>query len=312
MILPKLKKTYTGLYINQESISAALVAKRKKEFRVMQLCRASMPAETLRLSYRTKSIVNSDMFRKTVMAVTADLNKKKIDAGVSLPDELTKIFIQRYAEIPKTESATNKMIAWRMEKKLHTSLENAIISHSLIGQDANRDKILLVVIGMKDVIRDFELNLLEAGVHAKCVLPAGLNQLNFFISRLPSKGTIAFIGLFEYFFTFFVFEDSLLTFYHGTKKGLSDLNFFQDIDMIMRHYLNANPGKELEQLFVGSQVAFHRELSDVFNNLSNIDVHVMQEDTIIKIDDRSDKIDLEHDLSYYVPAIGAACSILKV
>ena len=310
MLLSKSKKTYTGLYISPESVSAARIEKGKKNFKVIQLCQAPMPEETIQLSYRTKNIVNPDIFRKTVKDVVAGLDKKISHIGLSLPNELAKLSIQRYAELPETESETNKMIAWRMEKRLHTSLKNTRISHALIGKEENGNNILLVIVGIKDVIREFEINLIETGIHSRCVLPSGLNQLNFFISRLPTKGTIAFLGLFEYFFTFFVFEDARLTFYHGTKKGFSDLNFFQDVDMLMLHYLNVKPGKKIEQLFVGTHVAFHRELKDVFNSLSNIDVHIMQEDTIIKTDNKSGKIDLKHDLSYYVPAIGAALSIV--
>ena len=309
MILPKFKRTYTGLYISKESVSAASIEKDKKGFTVTHLCEAPMPEETIRLSYRTKNIINKEIFRETVMGVVSSIDKKISHIGLSLPNEIIKLSIQKYAELPGTNFEINKMIAWRLEKSIHISAKEASISHSLIGTNKNGEKSLLAIVGIQDVIRQFEMNLLELGIHPKCILPSGLNQLNFFINRLPTIGTIAFLGLFEYFFTFFVFEDSKLTFYHGIKKGFSNLNFFQDVDMIMLHFLSANPDEKIEQLFIGTQVGFHRELEDVFNSISNIDIHIMHEDKIIDTCSKAGKLDSKHGLSYYVPAIGAALSI---
>jgi len=310
MILPEFKRTYTGLSISKESVSAARIEKDKKGFKVTYLCKVPMPEETIRLSYKTKNIINQDIFKKTVKSLVSGINKKQLYIGLSLPNEIIKLSIQKYAELPGTSSEINNLIAWRLEKSIHISAKNTSISHSLINTDKNGEKSLLSIVGIQDVIREFEMNLLELGIHAKCILPSGLNQLNFFINRLPTTGTIAFIGLFEYFFTFFVFEDSRLTFYHGTKKGFSDLNFFQNVDMIISHYLRATPDKEIEQLFIGAQVGFHRELKEVFNNISNIDVHIMDENKIIGTCNKLDKLASKHDLSYYVPAIGAAFSIV--
>lgn len=310
MILPEFKRTYTGLSISKESVSAARIEKDKKGFKVTYLCKVPMPEETIRLSYKTKNIINQDIFKKTIKNVVSGINKKQLYIGLSLPNEIIKLSIQKYAELPGTSSEINNLIAWRLEKSIHISAKKASISHSLINTDGNDKKSLLSIVGIQDVIREFEMNLLELGIYAKCILPSGLNQLNFFINRLPTTGTIAFIGLFEYFFTFFVFEDSRLTFYHGTKKGFSDLNFFQDVDMIISHYLRATPDKEIEQLFIGAQVGFHRELKEVFNNISNIDVHIMDENKIIGTCNKPGKLDSKHDLSYYVPAIGAAFSIV--
>ena len=310
MILPKFKRTYTGLYISKESVSAARIEKDKKGFKVTHLCEVSVPEETISLSYKTKNIINQDTFKKTVMSVVSMIDQKISHIGLSLPNEIIKLSIQKYAELPGTSSEINNLIAWRLKKSIHISIKELGISHFLINTGGNGEKSLLSIVSIKDVIREFEMNLLELGIHAKCILPGGLNQLNFFINRLPAIGTIAFLGLFEYFFTFFVFEDSRLTFYHGTKKGFSNLNFFQDVDIIISHYSSINPGKEIEQLFIGTQVGFHRELKDVFNNISNIDVHIMDENKIIGTSNKLGQPDVKHDLSYYIPAIGAALSIV--
>jgi Tfp pilus assembly PilM family ATPase len=198
------------------------------------------------------------------------------------------------------------MISWEMEKTLHFPMESTKISYHIIKNQREKDRQLLVTAGILDVISDYEDNLKKLKLLPKVIRPAGINQFNFYQAMLPEEGVIAFLGLYENFFTFFVFEDSKLEFYHGVKKGFSDLHFFQDIDMTMQHYYNINPDKEIEKLYVGSQVAFHRELRDVFKNLSNMDVSIIDESelitTIMDMDDPGERA----KLSSFASAIGAA------
>ena len=117
--------------------------------------------------------------------------------------------------------------------------------------------------------------------------------------------------MFENFFCLFVFEDARLTFYHGVKRGFSNLHFFHDVDMTMQHYLESNPGKRIERLSVGSQVGYHVELKEVLGNLIDIKLNILGEGDLIESD-----FDLSHPLerlklSSFASAIGAAQSLAK-
>jgi len=342
----KFQKILTGLDIDRDSIKVARIEKESNGWKLVQCASASFPEETVKLSFKAINIIDADRFLDTVKRAMKladgevsqiektftdffEVRKKFIPqkfydiinrtinllspipgVGLSLPNETIKIAIQEYGDLPGSRIEIDKMIAWKTAKSLHFSMEDTKISHCMIGEGLTGEKRLLVTIGMKNVINKFEQNLTRLKINAKVIRPAGINQLNFFINHLPSKGVIAYIGLFEYFFTFFVFEDAHLAFYHGVKKGFSDLQFFQDVDLVMSYYQRENPGKMIEKLCIGSHVGFHKELKEVFGNLSEIDVQIIDENRLINTDHNLVKFKKGENISHYISAIGAAQSLV--
>ena len=343
MIFSKIKRILTGLHIDRESIKMAQITREQNTWRLLRCQSVPMPDMTLKLSYKAKNIIDLKRFADTInnSLKTADKDffyfgetpeiynklKKLIDSshassiykkvmnmpvtkslhiGLSVPNEIVKMAIQEYGDLPKSKRDVDKMVAWRTEKSLLLPAKETVISHDIIGNGLQGNQRLLAIVGMKNVIYDLEKNLIKLGVNPKVIRPAGINQLNFYIQHLPSKGTIAFMGLFEYFYTFFIFENAQLAFYQGIKKGFSDLHFFQDIDIIMSHYQRENTNKKINKLYIASHVGYHQELKEVFQNISAIDVIVMDERNFIKTEPNS----RPEQLSHYVAAIGAAQSLV--
>ena len=81
--------------------------------------------------------------------------------------------------------------------------------------------------------------------------------------------------------------------------------------MTMQHFLNAHPDNEVENLYIGTQVAFHKEIEDVFKNLSDINTIIMDESRQIKIASEKDEKSERENISYFISAIGAAQSLLQ-
>ncbi len=73
--------------------------------------------------------------------------------------------------------------------------------------------------------------------------------------------------------------------------------------MAILHYLNENPDKQIEKIFIGSQVGYHQELKDVLRSIINIDTHIIKENI-----SHSEVKGLKN-LSSYTSAIGAAQSL---
>lgn len=304
------RKILTGLDISGDSVKIARIEKGKNSFRLISCHSLPLPQDTIKFSFKTKNIINPDLLREIINKALGQIDGVVSVVGLSIPNEITKILIQEYKNLPESKQEIKKIIAWKTEESLHISARNTKISYDLIKSDKGGVKPVLITVGNKDVIKDFELCLKKLKIFPKVIRPAGINQLNFFITRLPLKGTIAYLGLFEYFFTFFVFEDAKLTFYHGIRRGFSNLHFFQDIDMVMLQYLKGNPGMKIEKLYVGTQVGFHEELQEVFTNLSNINVQIFNEKKMIETGDNFNKLAGCEDLSSYISAIGAAQSLV--
>ncbi len=301
------RQRYAGIEISPTAVKLAQVEKAKDGWRLLHFKRVALPEATLQASFRAQNILDEPKLVEALHEALAGLDGRTSRVGLSIPNENVKLSIQKFDALPGSRPETEKMIVWWAEKTFRFAPDSAQISFQPLGPAAGGSQRLLVSIGNREVIREYERLFKLVKLDPEVIRPTRINQFNFYRSLLPDTGTIAYLGLFENFFCLFVFEDSRLTFYHGVKRGFSNLHFFQDVDMTMQHYLGLNPDGEIEKLFVGSQVGFHRELEEVFKNLSDMKVEILNEDRLISIQPGpAPEADSRAVAGAYAAAIGAA------
>jgi len=306
------QKILTGIEISDSAVYAVQIEKEKEGWRLLQCESERFPEETLQLAYKTKNIINHSQFLGTVKKVIEQMNCKISYVGLSLPNEIIKVMIQTYEDLPSSNAEIEKMIAWWTGKNFHLPVDFLKISYHLLGPNKEGGTNFLVFLSIRDVVKEYESSLKELKIDARIIRPAVINQFNFYGSLIPPRGTVAYLGLFENYFIYFVFEDAKLTFCSGVKKGLSDLPlFFENVDRIMHYYLKKNPEKEIERCYIGSQVGLHRELKEVFGNLSDMDIVILDEKQIIRIDADIDDKEENALISPFASAIGAAQSLIQ-
>ncbi|MFZ5573109.1 MAG: type IV pilus biogenesis protein PilM [Thermodesulfobacteriota bacterium] len=304
-------KQLCGIEISSNAISAAKIVRDKLGWRLINGITVPLPSESLQLSYQKTNVADADLLIATLREAIQQAGIGPGWVGLAIPNEVVKVSIQKLEELPSSRKAVEKMLAWHTEKTMHFPADSTRISYQRLESVRGDDNLLLVSVAIKAVVQEYELKLRELKLDPVVVQPAGINQFNFYRRALPGSGIIAFLGLYESCFTFFVFEDANMTFYHSVKRGFSDLHFFQDVDMTMQHYSNVNPDKEIERLYVGSQVAFHRELRDVFRNLSDMEVEIIDESRLILTDMNLEKEKERERLSAVASAVGAAQSLMR-
>lgn len=304
-------KRFTGMEIASTAIRMALVEKTGRVWRLVRSASMPLPEGTIKPSFKSLNVIEPNLFLEAVQQLLAEFEGATRMVGLSLPSEIVRILIRGYPKLPDARAEIEKMISWSLEKSFHFPIENTKVSYQVTGSDVSGATHLLVTLAMKDVIRQYEDLLTKLNVETRVVRPAGINLYNFFAPNIPRQGTYAFLGLFENYFSFLVFENARLTFFHGVKRGFSDLQFFQDVDLTMQHYLESSPGKRIERLSVGTQVGYHSELKEVLSNLIDLKLDILGEGELIKSD-----FDLAHPLerlklSSFSSAIGAAQSLAK-
>lgn len=306
-----LTKPVAGMEITASAIRMAQVEKSGRTWRLVKSASIPLPEGTIKSSFKSPNIGDAKLFLEALQRLLAEFDGASRTIGLSLPNEIVRILIRSYPKLPDSRSEIEKLISWNLEKSFHFPIENTKVSYQFSGEDALGVSHLLVTLAMKDVIRQYEDLLAEVNVDTRVVRPAGINLFNFFAPGLPRQGTHAFIGLFDSYFNFLVFENARLTFFHGVKRGFSDLQFFQDVDLTIQHYLESSPGKRIEHLSIGSQVGYHAELQDVLSNLIDIELDILREDALI--DSAFDMTNpLERlKLSTFASAMGAAQSLAQ-
>jgi hypothetical protein len=290
------------------------VAQVEKSGRAMRLIKSAsipLPEGTIKPSFKSLNVVAPELLLEAVQRLLAEFDGTTRAIGLSLPSEIVRILLRGYPKLPDTRVEIEKLISWSLEKSFHFPIENTKVSYQTTGSDASGATHLLVTLAMRDVIRQYEDLLAQLNIDTRVVRPAGINLYNFFAPSLPPQGNHAFLGLFDNYFCFLVFENARLTFFHGVKRGFSDLQFFQDVDLTMQHYLESNPGKRIERLCVGSQVGYHSELNEVLGNLIDIKLNILNEGELIDSDfDMTQPLE-RLKLSSFASAVGAAQSLAK-
>jgi Tfp pilus assembly PilM family ATPase len=306
---PMWTKQFIGLDISTAIIKAVRIERNKRVWRLLENHLLPLPEGVIKPSFKNDNILDVGRFAETVQLLVRNLEVKTATVGLSLPSEIVKTLIQGYEKLPDSRAEVEKFIGWSMERSFHFPVQSAKIGYQSIGQDPAGVNQLLVTVAMRSVVAQYETLLQRLGLDTRVVRPAGINLFNFFCPRLPRSGTHAFLGLFENYFNFLVFQDTQLTFFHGVKRGFADLQFFQDVDMTLQHYVETNPGKKIRRLSVGSQVGYHKELREVLGNLIDVQVDILQEAQLIASDFRVDEPLEQLKLSALASAIGAAQSM---
>lgn len=300
---------FTGIEVTATEVKIARVDRKKAAWRLVEGSRVSLPQGVVRPSFKNLNITNTELFERAVEQAMEGITGRISVAGLSLPSEMIKILIQKYPELPDSKAEIERLVAWGMEKSFHFPVQSAKISFHQLGDDPDGMKSLLLTIGMVDVIQQYETVFQELGIETRIVRPAGINLYHVFREHIPKRGNVAFMGLFDNYFNFMVFDNGQLAFFHGVKRGFSDLQFFQDVDMTLKHYLDSNPGKQVRQIRVGTQVGYHQELKEVLNNLIDMEVNILNEGGIILSDYDMSKPVERLELSSFVSAVGAALSL---
>lgn len=305
----KFHRPVAGLEISEGFVRAAQVLRDKRGWRLIATAEVPFPEETLKLSYKTQNINDPQAFMD---AVKEAMNRSGIKAGrvgLSVPNEIAGVLVQRFRELPESRRDTEKMLAWWAKRNLSLPTEGAKISYAQLGENGSGEKTLLVACCSEQVIREYELNLKGLGIDPVVVRPAGVNHFNFYGPHIPPKGTVAFLGLFERFFTFFAIENGTVRFYYGRKTTYADIHFFQDVEMVMMMYLSEDGPRSFERICFASEIGLDKELQEGLRSLTSTEVVRLDEGEIAGPQEENEGGETPGSLAGFAAAIGAAQSL---
>lgn len=305
----KFQKPFTGIDIDGTSVKMVQVLKEKKIWRLINCKSITLPTDVLELSYKEENIIEPSLFRDTIQEVLKSTKNRVSRIGLSLPNEIIKVTIHRFNGLRESEAKIEQLIRWKEKASLPFPIEKAKISTSIFTHKDTGERSYLTAIAFSDVITDYELHFKRLKINPELIHPSGINQINFYISRLESSGITSFLGLFEKYFTFFVFEDSQLIFFRGKRRSFSFVHFLQEIDMTIELFKRDYPTKEIEKLYFGSQVGLSQDLEQEIKEYTYMDFMVLDESEIILMDEGLDDHGKKIDIAYYASAIGAAQSL---
>jgi len=303
-------KPYAGLDIDGSSLRMVQIVREKKGWRLIRCRTVQLPPETLEFSYKDENIIAPRIFTRALEEALLGMSGRVNTIGLSLPIENMKIVTYKFEGLQ--QDAKNKirdLIAWKEKETLPYPVEKAMISFYPFSPKSMEEKIYLSAIGYMDIIKDFELNIRQLKLAPKVIRPAVINQFNFYMHNFKATGITAFLGLFNNYFSFFVFDEDQLIFYRGKRKPASYIHFMQEIDMTIELFQGEYPGKDIERLALGRQLASANSVDTEFESYPEMEITLIDENGIIVLDDAVEGHGREINISSYASAIGAAQSL---
>jgi len=305
-------KIYTGLSISPSCVNAVQVQKNKTGWELLRWAHHPFSQDKLSYSFQNTNAPDFKRLATAISEVIEPMDTKKAVIGLALPNDVIKVSIKTYKNLPETDAKIAEMIAWEMEKAIQLSPASIRIGHYRPGHSQDASKRLLAAIGVEAVLNEYESLCSELKLEIRTVAPAALCQFNFYSYVLPSSGVIAFSGLFENFFTLFIIENGQLKFYQGIKKRPDKNYYLNDIDRALQFYFQENRDKPIETLYIGSQIGARAKLQPLFNRLANIKNDIPDESRLIDLNTNCQPFDKKLGLNAFSTAIGAAQSLASV
>jgi len=285
------------------------IVKEKKGWRLIRCATVELPPETVEFSYKDENIIAPHIFSQAIEEALLGMSGRVDTIGLSLPIESLKIVTYKFEGLHDTKDKIRDLIAWKEKETLPYPVEKAKISFYSFSPKAMEERVYLTAIGYMDIINDFELNIRHLRLNPKIIRPAVINQINFYMYNFNATGITAFLGLFKNYFSFFAFDDNQLIFYRGKRRPVSYIHFMQEIDMTIELFQGEYAGKNIEKLVLGRQLALAFNMDTEFENYPEMEINLIDENSIIALDEAVMDDNKEFNISSYASAIGAAQSL---
>ncbi len=307
------KRSSMGIEFTKHGMKVAIVEKKGGKCHIKALKHINFPQQIYKFSYKHENIVNPEQFKEMAGLAVKMSGRDKIRAGISLPNEIIKTFIQKFDELPDHPDKVRKMVVWWLEKSLGISLKNVEVSYDILGKDDNGKTGFLITIGYRKVIREYENYLKEVNMEPVLIRPANINQFNFYLPLLPETKTIAFIGCFAGFFYIMVIKNGKPIFYQGVKKGVSDPFFLHHLDMLKEQYQAVFPDDPVEEYYMVYPGELYWDLSEELNDMLGNNLIIMDENDLVTFEHGHDlnNGDGQFSITRFCSAIGAAQGLAR-
>lgn len=239
-----------GLHIEDTRVRVVRMDRRNGRWHIRRWASIPMPPGTLRYAYKRSTVSDSEALSNAIREALGKIGRSPQRIGLAIPNEVVKVMMQPFKELPSSRVDVLKMIQWWANKSLGIPSQKALAAYQMVGNTPKGEKLLLIAIGYRDVIREYEVHVKALGVEPVVVRPAALHQLNFYAGELPDQGVCGFLGIFKNYFAITAMQDGLPFFHQGMKVAPTDENFVYHVDAALQYQQELHPGREIGKLFM--------------------------------------------------------------
>lgn len=241
-----------GLEISNDGARIALVEGKKAMPSLTAYAAAPFPAETLKFSLRENNVLNPAPFVATVREMYLKLLTNIRHVSVSLPESTGRIILMDVETRFKNRDEGAEIIRWKLKKNFPYDINEAHLDYQVIQERETGEISLLVSLIARQVVRQYEDLLAEAGLEPNRIDFTTFNLYHLFSQRLELAENSYLITCHSGVLGILIFSDGMLEFCRA--KELSGNNpdanrVFRELNSSLLVYQEKYPNNSPTEAF---------------------------------------------------------------
>jgi type IV pilus assembly protein PilM len=245
-------KKALGLEICHDGARIALVEGKREMPFLSGFGAASFPADTVKFSLRENNVLNQGAFVATIREMYLKLLTNVRQVCVSLPDSSGRIILLDVETRFKSRDEGADIIRWKLKKNFPYDVNEAHLDYQMIREKETGAMSILVSLIARQVVRQYEDLLEEAGLEPNRIDFTTFNLYHLFSQRLELAGNSCLIACHGGVLGILIFYDGMLEFCRAKElPGINpDMNrIFRELNSSFLVYQEKYPGHSPTEAF---------------------------------------------------------------
>lgn len=234
-----------------------------------KLCAAgidSFDAETLRFSQREPNVLNPAAFVAKVKDNHLKLLTRVHRISVSLPDSVGRIMLLDLETRFRNRDEGADIIRWKLKKSFPVDINDIHLDYQVLRRKETGETVVLVALIAREVVRQYEELLLEAGLEAARIGFTSFNLYRLFARRLALAENAFFLTYFGRTVGIMALRDGVLDFCRSKEirsPTFDSERVFREITGSLLAYRERNQAHTVHEVFCASTGSAARDFRDL-------------------------------------------------
>jgi type IV pilus assembly protein PilM len=241
-----------GLEIGQEGAKIVLLERRKDQLRLEASGTATFPDETIKMSLKELNVLNPAAFVTKIREMYLRLLTKSEQVAVSLPDSIGRVMLVDLETRFKNKDEGANIIRWKLKKNFPFDINEAHLDYQVLLEKESGEITALVSLISRQVLRQYEDLLLEAGLQPKQIDFTTFNLYSLFARRLELAENAAVLVGYGESVSILIFSGGVLSFYRAKEipGGMKEANrVYREINSSLLVYNDKYPLNVINEVF---------------------------------------------------------------
>lgn len=241
-----------GLEISRTGFRMALVGGSSGKLLLKGLQKGDIGPEVMRLSFREPNLLDQKAFSTAIRDAWLRLLTRETSVAVALPDSVGRTMLVDLDTRIRSKAEGVDLIRWKLKKSLPVDIGNVHLDYQVVEEREDGTLSTLVSIVARDVVRQYEEALEEAGLVPRYLEFCAFSIHRLFADRLSLADQCGMVVLYGGTLSLMLFRGGTPDFVR-TKElagGAIEANrLFRELNSSFLVYRDKVPGQYLDELF---------------------------------------------------------------